>query len=660
MAAVIEIKYFNTFTLHKTNNGSEEPIWNGSRGIPKDIGGYDVISNTVDANNWVIEESRISGGYNNTSVDFGAKAYIVEEDANASFLGNSLIYSGPFNSRTGINRTNVFSVGEDITKSADPANGSIQKLHASDSNLNVFQELKVSRALIDKDAVYSAEGGGSITSSNLVIGVLQPYGGEYGISKNPESFANYGYSQYFSDKNNNAILELNSSGISEISSFGMKNFFRTSLEEIDNSISEGYVLGGFDIHNKQYVTSLQANPVLGQASRRQPYYTLSYDSRYNGWVSFFNYEPDQMFSLRNEFYSVKSLAASEAFAQTTGNATAPQPQSTFQILPGSITGNIVNGSRVTACLSTPCPDPLTYIGNVVSFNPTTNTLVLSQATNFSTDVKMFFGSLTGLYKHYSTAVPRSNFYGTSYPSSISFVVNENPVKSKSFQTISYEGSNGWSVDIKSAVNSDPTGNDFSLATQTWSETRDTSYGVLSYYEGRYAIVDSKAVSTTASTTTSVVIQNLTGTYTNSSANQVLIPTGAIVTGVGVPLSTEVVSFNTTTNTLVVNQNLSISANTILYFNLNVRWPQYQTVFGTSDPGFINQFYEGFNRKENKYVASLVNASGAAAGEINFGNEISGIKGFYANVTMTTDAVTNPGGEKQLFQVSTTYNANNGY
>ncbi len=178
MAAVIEIKYFNTFTLHKTNNGSEEPIWNGSRGIPKDLGGYDVVSNTVDANNWVIEESRISGGYNNTSVDFGAKAYIVEEDTDASFLGNSLIYSGPFNSRTGINRTNVFSVGEDITKSADPANGSIQKLHASDSNLNVFQELKVSRALIDKDAIYSAEGGGSITSSNLVIGVLQPYGGE--------------------------------------------------------------------------------------------------------------------------------------------------------------------------------------------------------------------------------------------------------------------------------------------------------------------------------------------------------------------------------------------------------------------------------------------------------------------------------------------------
>jgi len=31
-------------------------------------------------NDWLIEESRITGGYNNTSVDFGVKAYIVEDE----------------------------------------------------------------------------------------------------------------------------------------------------------------------------------------------------------------------------------------------------------------------------------------------------------------------------------------------------------------------------------------------------------------------------------------------------------------------------------------------------------------------------------------------------------------------------------------------------
>jgi hypothetical protein len=82
-----------------------------------------------------------------------------------------------------------------------------------------------------------------------------------------------------------------------------------------------------------------------------------------------------------------------------------------------------------------------------------------------------------------------------------------------------------------------------------------------------------------------------------------------------------------------------------------------------------QYYAGFNRKENLYVANLINNSPATNGEvgniqINAGgvsyNAMSGIKGFYATVTISTDAVTNLGGEKELFAVSTDYVANNGY
>ena len=79
------------------------------------------------------------------------------------------------------------------------------------TNLYVFQEYKTSQALIDKDAIFSAEGVGSVTSTNLVIGVIQPIPGKYGISQNPESFAVYGYNKYFSDKNNNVILKLQGS-----------------------------------------------------------------------------------------------------------------------------------------------------------------------------------------------------------------------------------------------------------------------------------------------------------------------------------------------------------------------------------------------------------------------------------------------------------------
>ena len=568
MGAVIEVKYFNTYILNKTNNGSEMPIWNGSRGIPNTLGGYEVGPSGTDDNDWVIEESRIRGGYNNTTVDFGVRAYLVEDDPKASFLSSSMIYSGIFNSRTGINDTNVFSIGEDITKSADPANGSIQKLYASDTNLNVFQELKVSRALIDKDAIYSAEGGGAVTASNLVIGVLQPYTGEYGISKNPESFAQYGYNMYFADKNKNVILELGGSGLNEISSFGMKNFFRTNLQSIDSSFSEGYVTGGFDIHNKQYVVSLRKNPVNNYDAEN--YYTLSYDSAYNGWVSLFDYQPEQMFSLRDNFYSI-------------------------------------NGGKV--------------------------------------------------WEHYrsnsnsNSTVPRSSFYGINNDSSVSFIVNENPTISKSFMTIGYEGSSGW--EIKNlGIASDPTGNDFSVSLQEWRQVFDQSAQIPSYYEGEYTVVQSKAIATTASTTTTVVLTGLSGTQ--GSNGGVIIPVGAVVNGEGVDLGTTVVSYDTTTGVLTTNQNLNITINTQLFFNLYVTRSNYNAIFGTPNPSFINKYYSGFNRKENKYVANIVNNSGSRQDEVIFGNSISGIKGFYTNVTMITDQLTNPGAEKQLFSVSTTY------
>ena len=179
MAAIIEVKYFNTYILKKTMKaGGADPVWAGSFGIPQSKGGFDRGS-INDDNNWAIEESRIRGGYNNTSTDYGAKAYLVEDEPNSSNRINSLIYSGIFNSRTGINNTNVFSIGEEITKSVDPANGSIQKLFAEDTNLIIFQEKKVSRALIDKDAIYAAEGGGAVTAANLTIGTIQPYKGMY-------------------------------------------------------------------------------------------------------------------------------------------------------------------------------------------------------------------------------------------------------------------------------------------------------------------------------------------------------------------------------------------------------------------------------------------------------------------------------------------------
>ena len=73
-----------------------------------------------------------------------------------------------------------------------------------------------------------------------------------------------------------------------------------------------------------------------------------------------------------------------------------------------------------------------------------------------------------------------------------------------------------------------------------------------------------------------------------------------------------------------------------------------------DPNTGQNLRSGFYLKENKYYANLVNDSEVAPGEVTFGSSMSGIKGYYSTVRMSTDNTTNVGGEKQLFSVGSKY------
>ena len=290
MPITLEVGYFNSFYMKRL---ADFPIGNGETGATN----YTTPTTSIVQEDWYIEESRIRGGYNNVSTDLGVKAYIVEDNDAQQRRKNSLIYSGVFNSRTGVNQSNQFSTAEETTRSVDPTGGSIQKLYAEDTNLIIFQEDKVNRALIDKDAIYSAEGSAITTTANLVIGQIVAYAGEYGISTNPESFAVYGYQKYFADRNRNAILRLSRDGITEISNYGMVDFFRDKLSLVGTT---GKIIGSYDIYNKNYVVSLQEN--------NGNYNTLGFEESTNGWISFYDYKPSSGFSSQGKFFTTNGTS----------------------------------------------------------------------------------------------------------------------------------------------------------------------------------------------------------------------------------------------------------------------------------------------------------------------------------------------------------------
>ena len=61
------------------------------------------------------------------------------------------------------------------------------------------------------------------------------------------------------------------------------------------------------------------------------------------------------------------------------------------------------------------------------------------------------------------------------------------------------------------------------------------------------------------------------------------------------------------------------------------------------------------RKENRYVANLINANpNKRPGEVIFGDSMSGIKGYFATVKISTDQSTDTGGPKELFAVGSNF------
>lgn len=250
---------------------------------------YNTIIVKSGTKNWHIEESRIKGAFNAKAMDYGVRAHITNEDYRPQTRSNSLIYSGIYNDRTGVNNTNQFPIDKPITLSVDIQQGSIQKLFSEDEKLNIFQEEKVRYVKIDKDVIYTAEGVPLSTRSNVFLGDINSYATNYGIGKNPESFSRYAGRKYFVDKPKGAVLRLSADGITEISNYGMRSFFR------DNLSGATEIHTAWDMYNKDLVLT---------AIRPSDSFTVAFDEYANGWTSFYSYIPQGFSgSLDGQFYT---------------------------------------------------------------------------------------------------------------------------------------------------------------------------------------------------------------------------------------------------------------------------------------------------------------------------------------------------------------------
>ena len=289
------IEYFQDyvfdFAIANVANGATkvQNVWN--QGVANTVA--QIITTPKKSINWYncfafgngVESNRIRDDFNAPTIDKGVKvSAVLEDDYMQETKTNSIIYSGLYNKSSNLNNLNQFIQAEKITKDLNPEYGTIQKLFTRNTNVVAFCENKILKILANKDALFNADGNTNLVATNKVLGQTVPFLGEFGISRNPESFANYGYRIYFTDKDRNAVIRLSGDGLTDISKTGMTTFFRDNLKQ------SSFIIGTYDEDKHNYNVTLN-----GQ--------TVSFSENVKGWTSRKSFIPESGLSLDDGYYT---------------------------------------------------------------------------------------------------------------------------------------------------------------------------------------------------------------------------------------------------------------------------------------------------------------------------------------------------------------------
>ncbi len=283
--------FYETSEVFEIDNGNHLGNVQNQNGANPAIVTLDYYNTFVFGNG--IESSTYLDVFNKAQLVTDFRPTAVSETGFKRVIRNAdITYSSIYNEDTNVNGLNEFNLSLANFKSdIDNKDGSIQHLFSRETNLLVLQEDKVSYVLVNKDVLFNADGTSNVSSTENVLGQQIPYTGEYGISKNPESFAFDGINMYFTDAKRGTVLRLSNAGLTEISKNGLDTWYKDRFRESLN----GYKFGEYDPYHDQYILYLENQQ-----------YTISFDESVKGWTSFHSYMPDNMVGMNNEFFSFKN------------------------------------------------------------------------------------------------------------------------------------------------------------------------------------------------------------------------------------------------------------------------------------------------------------------------------------------------------------------
>ena len=210
-----------------------------------------------------------------------------------------ITYSGIYNSNTNVNQLNSFNLSlANFKEDMESIYGPIYKMRGKDTNLEVCQEDRDSLVFYGKDMLFNADGTTNLSRIEEILGQQKVYDGEYGISTHADSYDYYENTSYHTDFKRGVVVKKGGNGLFEISSLGMRTYFKKLFR--DNTINE--IIGRYDQFYDYYLLNIKYTD-KNNVSR---YVTWSFSDKVNGWLTRLTFNPEDMCRVNSQFISFKN------------------------------------------------------------------------------------------------------------------------------------------------------------------------------------------------------------------------------------------------------------------------------------------------------------------------------------------------------------------
>ena len=485
---------------------------------------------------WV-EDPRVSDFFKSDYTSLG-KSYPYLADATTIKRYGSITYSDPFsfeNTQLGLSSFNL-TTQNFADMSYDY--GSIKSMVSHDQLMYIIHERRAGVVPVQRN-ILTADSGESLVASNMILGPVNYYVGEYGVNNNPESVAQYRGQIYFMDARAGKVLRIGKeTGISVISETLVDGFFKSKTFSTALSAKNKRYHGGIDRENTEYIISSPAlytsritindactgQTATGNSRTNEDGNIINVSPVYDDSLTFFwntdvrNWECslddwdtsgsgliliDQLTSNPivglSENYSPSlstSLNTAIPVVMTSSQYTAFYPAE-FNQLTGVVT------PRVTSPLGDIIID--NTLETLEAFTIAYNLWDKFWSTRYSYNTdgiisltdRMYTFNGAKIYEH-SPDATRNTFYGIAGDTIVEVVSNFNPSMIKVYEALSLEGNNSaWTVTLN---NSDQTS---TIASSIWDEKENFYYAPVHQDSSNNVTYTSTANVTTVSGTSEV-------------------------------------------------------------------------------------------------------------------------------------------------------------